>query len=141
MGIIIGIICFSFTISNNVIAEENQFIDSDTVLEKGFLEEIDSNCDFNFFSMNTTIKWTVNSKILKRTSNFKKKAGSKIVTNIVINPSKKVRIGIIKDGNKKKYYETTTGGYKEFQIATSGTYCVFVQNMAEDSIKASGYYK
>lgn len=114
---------------------------SDCVIEEGVAEEIalpEEEIALN--SSTVTLKWNVKANILKKTGSFYKKAGSKIYTNIQVNCSKKIRIGIIKDGKTKQYYETKTGGVKTFNITTAGQYNIFVQNVTNNTIKAEGYY-
>lgn len=53
---------------------------------------------------------------------------------------KKVRIGVIKGGKVKKYYEVTTGLEKEIPVKDTDTYSVFVQNMTNSTINAKGSY-
>ena len=79
-------------------------------------------------------------QILKRSKGFTKKAGSIIYINLKIFPHKKVRIGVIKGGKVKKYYEVTTGLEKEIPVKDTDTYSVFVQNMTNSTINAKGSY-
>lgn len=125
----------------NVRAEENEYIESDIILEDGFIEEIKSNTGIIPNSTQVSLDWTVKANVLKRTSEFYKKQGSNIYTKIDISPAKKARIGIIQNGDVKMYYDTTTGGRKTFTIKKAGTYSVFVQNMMGSNLKAKGYYK
>lgn len=125
----------------NVRAEENEYIESDIILEDGFIEEIESNTGIIPNSTQVSLDWTVKANVLKRTSEFYKKQGSSIYTKIDISPAKKARIGIIQNGDVKMYYDTTTGGRKTFTIKKAGTYSVFVQNMMGSNLKDKGYYK
>ena len=84
--------------------------------------------------------WQKNLKRLKRSKGFTKKAGSIIYINLKIFPHKKVRIGVIKGGKVKKYYEVTTGLEKEIPVKDTDTYSVFVQNMTNSTINAKGSY-
>ena len=79
-------------------------------------------------------------QILKRSKGFTKKAGSIIYINLKIFPHKKVRIGVIKGGKVKKYYEVTTGLEKEIPVKDTDTYSVFVQNMTNSTINANELY-
>lgn len=138
MVVIISVFITTF----NVKAEENEeYIYSDVVIEEGFVQETEDDTMTSLNSTQVSINWTVKANILKKTTGFTKKAGDKICIYIKVNPSKKVRIGIIKDGKSQVYYNTTVGGYKEFQIKQTGTYNVFVQNMSNTAVKAVGYYK
>ncbi len=65
--------------------------------------------EFLNFSTKVNVDWTVKPQILKRSKGFKKKAGEEIYINIKIFPQKKIRIGIIKGGKVKKYYELLQG--------------------------------
>ena len=71
------------------------------------------------FSTKVNVDWTVKPQILKRSKGFTKKAGSIIYINLKIFPHKKVRIGVIKGGKVKKYYEVTTGLEKEIPVKDS----------------------
>ena len=129
-------------VPNSVVkADEDELIESNTVLEDGFTEEIDESIGMVPNTTQVTINWTVKATIMKRSSGFKKNAGSSIYTRITVSPAKKVRIGIIYNGKTKTYYETTTGGTKSFPVNKTGTYNVFVQNMTGTQIKAAGIYK
>ena len=109
------------------------------VLEDGFLEETEEE-EFLNFSTKVNVDWTVKPQILKRSKGFTKKAGSIIYINLKIFPHKKVRIGVIKGGKVKKYYEVTTGLEKEIPVKDTDTYSVFVQNMTNSTINAKGSY-
>lgn len=123
----------------NVNASENQeMITSNQVLEDGFLEEIEE--ELSNFSTKVNVDWAVKPQILKRSKSFTKKAGSIIYINLKIYPHKKVRIGVIKGGKVKKYYEVTTGLEKEIPVKDTDTYSVFVQNMTNSTINAKGSY-
>lgn len=131
-----------FATTFNVKAEENEeYIYSDIVIEEGFVQEIEDDIITSLNSTQVSLNWTVKANVMKKTAGFSKKANSKICTYIKLNPSKKVRIGIIKDGKTKTYYETTVGGYREFPIKQAGTYNIFVQNMSNTAVKAVGYYQ
>ena len=91
-------------------------------------------------STKVNVDWTVKPQILKRSKGFTKKAGSIIYINLKIFPHKKVRIGVIKGGKVKKYYEVTTGLEKEIPVKDTDTYSVFVQNMTNSTINAKGSY-
>ena len=73
----------------NVRAEENEYIESDIILEDGFIEEIESNTGIIPNSTQVSLDWTVKANVLKRTSEFYKKQGSSINTKIDISPAKK----------------------------------------------------
>ena len=73
----------------NVRAEENEYIESDIILEDGFIEEIESNTGIIPNSTQVSLDWTVKANVLKRTSEFYKKQGSSIYTKIDISPAKK----------------------------------------------------
>ena len=96
--------------------------------------------EFLNFSTKVNVDWTVKPQILKRSKGFTKKAGSIIYINLKIFPHKKVRIGVIKGGKVKKYYEVTTGLEKEIPVKDTDTYSVFVQNMTNSTINAKGSY-
>ena len=117
-------------------SEDQEMITSNQVLEDGFLEEK----EFLNFSTKVNVDWTVKPQILKRSKGFTKKAGSIIYINLKIFPHKKVRIGVIKGGKVKKYYEVTTGLEKEIPVKDTDTYSVFVQNMTNSTINAKGSY-
>ena len=114
-------------------SEDQEMITSNQVLEDGFLEETEEEEFLN-------LDWTVKPQILKRSKGFTKKAGSIIYINLKIFPHKKVRIGVIKGGKVKKYYEVTTGLEKEIPVKDTDTYSVFVQNMTNSTINAKGSY-
>lgn len=105
-------------------SEDQEMITSNQVLEDGFLEETEE--EFLNFSTKVNVDWTVKPQILKRSKGFTKKAGSIIYINLKIFPHKKVRIGVIKGGKVKKYYEVTTGLEKEIPVKDTDTYSVFV---------------
>ena len=113
-------------------SEDQEMITSNQVLEDGFLEETEEE-EFLNFSTKVNVDWTVKPQILK-------KAGSIIYINLKIFPHKKVRIGVIKGGKVKKYYEVTTGLEKEIPVKDTDTYSVFVQNMTNSTINAKGSY-
>ena len=119
-------------------SEDQEMITSNQVLEDGFLEETEEE-EFLNFSTKVNVDWTVKPQILKRSKGFTKKAGSIIYINLKI-PHKKVRIGVIKGGKVKKYYEVTTGLEKEIPVKDTDTYSVFVQNMTNSTINAKGSY-
>ena len=98
-------------------SEDQEMITSNQVLEDGFLEETEEE-EFLNFSTKVNVDWTVKG--------FTKKAGSIIYINLKIFPHKKVRIGVIKGGKVKKYYEVTTGLEKEIPVKDTDTYSVFV---------------
>ena len=52
----------------NVRAEENEYIESDIILEDGFIEEIESNTGIIPNSTQVSLDWTVKANVLKRTS-------------------------------------------------------------------------
>ena len=120
-------------------SEDQEMITSNQVLEDGFLEETEEE-EFLNFSTKVNVDWTVKPQILKRSKGFTKKAGSIIYINLKIFPHKKVRIGVIKGGKVKKYYEVTTGLEKEIPVKDTDTYSVFVQNMTNSTINAKGSY-
>ena len=120
-------------------SEDQEMITSNQVLEDGFLEETEEE-EFLNFSTKVNVDWTVKPQILKRSKGFTKKAGSIIYINLKIFPLKKVRIGVIKGGKVKKYYEVTTGLEKEIPVKDTDTYSVFVQNMTNSTINAKGSY-
>lgn len=127
-------------IYKNVNASENgEMIISNQVLEEGFLEEIEEE-KISMFSTRVNVDWSVKPQILKRSKSFTKKAGSAIYINLKIIPQKKVRIGVIKGGKVKKYYEVTTGLEKEIPLKETDTYSVFVQNMTNSTVHAVGSY-
>ena len=109
-------------------SEDQEMITSNQVLEDGFLEETEEE-EFLNFSTKVNVDWTVKPQILKRSKGFTK-----------IFPHKKVRIGVIKGGKVKKYYEVTTGLEKEIPVKDTDTYSVFVQNMTNSTINAKGSY-
>ena len=108
-------------------SEDQEMITSNQVLEDGFLEETEEE-EFLNFSTKVNVDWTVKPQILKRSKGF------------TIFPHKKVRIGVIKGGKVKKYYEVTTGLEKEIPVKDTDTYSVFVQNMTNSTINAKGSY-
>ena len=118
-------------------SEDQEMITSNQVLEDGFLEETEEE-EFLNFSTKVNVDWTVKPQILKRSKGFTKKAGSIIYINLKIIPHKKV--GVIKGGKVKKYYEVTTGLEKEIPVKDTDTYSVFVQNMTNSTINAKGSY-
>ena len=115
-------------------SEDQEMITSNQVLEDGFLEETEEE-EFLNFSTKVNVDWTVKPQILKRSKGFTKKAGSIIYINLKI-----FRIGVIKGGKVKKYYEVTTGLEKEIPVKDTDTYSVFVQNMTNSTINAKGSY-
>ena len=129
---IVFVICIVL-LSVNVEADEITV--SDQIVDEGFVEETEDGL-ITLSSSQINIIWTVNAKIIKKTKGFKLKAGDEIVINIKVSPEKKTRIGIIENGIIKKYYETTT-----IPITKADTYNVFVQNMTNTKINATGYYQ
>ena len=134
---IVFVICIVL-LSVNVEADEITV--SDQIVDEGFVEETEDGL-ITLSSSQINIIWTVNAKIIKKTKGFKLKAGDEIVINIKVSPEKKKRIGIIENGIIKKYYETTTSVRKTIPITKADTYNVFVQNMTNTKINATGYYQ
>lgn len=63
-------------IPSNVRADD--MIISNQVVEDGFIEEIE-NMEVVPFSTTVNVNWTVNAKVLKRSKEFTKKAGEKLL--------------------------------------------------------------
>lgn len=112
---------------------------SSTILEEGYTMEIAEEQKIMPLSANTSFNWTVKPKKIKASSGFKKKAGSVIRFHVNVSPKKQVLVGIIHNGTKV-FKKTTTQASIVYDVKTTGTYQVFVQNQSSSTITATGYY-
>lgn len=134
-------------------AEESDFLNEDTEqgmvlhyadgLDEGFVEEegaVEAPQNYSTRAM-WAIEWDIAKNGSKRTAAFSMDAGMKIALTVNVTPSDSVvHAGIIKPDGSRAY--VTGAGYfsYKFDCETSGSYCVYVQNMSNVSIHVDGTY-
>lgn len=107
--------------------------DSDLTIEKGKTERIGSSANY--------IGWTIESKVMKKTSSFSIKAGQIVGISLTIKPAdKNVNVGLIDSDGNKQYVIGKNFISHQFEIKTAGEYSVFVENKNSVSVTAEGMY-
>jgi hypothetical protein len=85
--------------------------------------------------------WDISKKASKRTDTFTANKGDTVYITVVCSPSDAtIHAGIINpDGSR--YYVSSSGYFSaQFTCESTGTYCVYVQNMSSEKIEVDGSY-
>ena len=119
-------------------------------LEKGFIEEIgEINADSrdNPFSVDTIqatsygFSWIIRSGVSMRGSMFDASSGGSITVTADVTPANVTyRMGIVEPDGTRRYVEGTADMYHKFLLDQTGSYCIYIQNMSDDSIDVDGMY-
>jgi hypothetical protein len=85
--------------------------------------------------------WDISKKASKRTSSFTANKGEYITVTVVCSPSDAtIHAGII-NPDQTRYYVSGTGILcYSFPCESTGTYCVYVQNMSDVKVEVTGTY-
>lgn len=119
-------------------------------LEKGFIEEIgEINTDSldNEFSVNATqatsygFTWAIRSGVSMRGSMFDASSGGSISVMADVTPADVTyRMGIVEPDGTRRYVQGTGYMSHKFLLDQTGSYCIYIQNLSDDSIDADGTY-
>jgi hypothetical protein len=85
--------------------------------------------------------WDISKKASKRTPTFTANKGDHIIVTISCTPSDAtIHAGIINPDQTRDYVSGTHYFSYSFECKSTGTYCVYVQNMSDVSISVDGTY-
>lgn len=110
-------------------------------LDEGFTEE-EGELSYTLYSGAAGgVDWDVAKKGSRRTPAFSASKGEKIALTVAVSPSDSiVHAGIIKPDGSRLYVEGSGFFSYQFDCETSGSYCVYVQNMSNVAIHVDGSY-
>ena len=119
-------------------------------LEAGFVEkvgEIVGGIDDNEYNINATdattygFNWTIRKGIAMRGSMFDASSGGSIIVTADVTPSNVTyRMGIVEPDGTRRYVEGKEFMSHKFLLDQTGSYCVYIQNLSDDSIDVDGSY-
>jgi hypothetical protein len=85
--------------------------------------------------------WDISKKASKRTDTFSANKGDTVYVSVVCSPSDAIiHAGIINPDGSRYYVSGTDCFSYRFTCETTGTYCVYVQNMSSEKIEVDGTY-
>jgi beta-lactamase regulating signal transducer with metallopeptidase domain len=85
--------------------------------------------------------WDISKKASKRTDTFTANKGDIVTITVVCSPSDAtIHAGIINPDGSRYYISGTNFLGARFECETTGTYCVYVQNMSSEKITIDGTY-
>lgn len=89
----------------------------------------------------TTISWSVGSNTLKKSSGVSAKKGQTITISVTVDPdTKSVKVGIIDSSGNRRYVTGKGTISYDFEIKSTDTYKIFVENTNSSSVEVEGYY-
>jgi hypothetical protein len=90
---------------------------------------------------NSGFIWDISKKASKRTDTFTANKGDTITITVLCSPSDAtIHAGIINPDGSRYYVSGTNYFSYQFTCESTGTYCVYVQNMSSEKIAVDGTY-
>ena len=108
-------------------------------LDEGFVEEFGELIALRNMTSRYSFDWTIHTGVRRISSYLALNAGDTLVISGLIEPSDKtVTVGIIEPGNQTQFVNATDVILASFNISSSGSYKVFIQNNSGVTIQAAG---